>query len=262
MDNDDQPVGRVLNRREFLALISTLGASALAACTTPPGSSTPAAASPNAAATAADLANNLALPTCIVRPELTEGPFFLDNMLERSDIRSEVTDGALKAGALLTLIFKVTQIDGERCTPLPGAVVDVWHCDAEGVYSGVTDRNAAFDASQQTFLRGYQLTDAQGRAQFTTIYPGWYSGRTVHIHFKIRTAAGLQGTYDFTSQLFFDEALTDQVYTQEPYASRGPRNTLNADDGIYRASGEQLLLTTSASGAGYAATFDIGLDFA
>jgi protocatechuate 3,4-dioxygenase beta subunit len=134
--------------------------------------------------------------------------------------------------------------------------VDIWHCNALGAYSDVSD--PGFDTSGQQFLRGYQATDANGVAAFTTIYPGWYSGRTVHIHFKIRTGVGEGETsfYDFTSQLFFDEALNDQVHTQQPYAIKGDRDTLNSRDNIYD---DQLLLTASQTEEGYAAAFDIGL---
>jgi protocatechuate 3,4-dioxygenase beta subunit len=114
-----------------------------------------------------------------------------------------------------------------------------------------------FDTSEQQFLRGYQVTDANGVAQFTTIYPGWYSGRTIHIHFKIRTDPDSDEGYEFTSQLFFDGALSDQVHTQEPYASKGQRDTLNNTDNIYN---DLLLLAANQSNEGYAATFDIGLD--
>jgi len=146
----------------------------------------------------------------------------------------------------------VFRVSSSGCTLLPGAMVDIWQCDAQGIYSGVQDRFA--DTRGQKWLRGYQITHAQGVAEFTTIYPGWYPGRTVHIHFKIRYQ-----NRDFTSQLFFDDALSDRILANPPYAKAGTR-TRNANDGIYRNGGSQLLLNLTPSGAGYAATFDIGLN--
>ena len=98
-----------------------------------------------------------------------------------------------------------------------------------------------------------------GLVRFTTIYPGWYPGRTVHIHFKIRVPAASGGVYDFTSQLYFDDSLSDEIFTQPPYASKGQRNVRNEDDGIYPNGGDQLTLLVTPAGEGYAATFDIGL---
>jgi protocatechuate 3,4-dioxygenase beta subunit len=105
------------------------------------------------------------------------------------------------------------------------------------------------------FLRGYQATDAAGAARFTTVYPGWYQGRAVHIHFKIRPAPG----QEFTSQIYFDEAVTDRVHALEPYARRGQRRLRNDGDGLYRHGGRQLTVTPVTSGPGYATTFAIAL---
>src|SRR5262249_41248814 len=124
-------------------------------------------------------------PACVAKPELTEGPYFVDEKLNRSDIRGEPGGSALTAGAPFALAFAVSRLDGRMCAPISGAMVDVWHCDALGVYSD--SRDPGFDTSGKKFLRGYQLTDESGIARFTTIFPGWYRGRTVHIHFKIRT---------------------------------------------------------------------------
>lgn len=258
MDNDDKQVGQVLNRRDVLKLLG-LGsaASILAACapevaatlspTTSPATAIPATqAVAGAASTTA--VTNTAIPMCVVRPELTEGPYFVDEMLNRSDIREDTSDGSVTEGSPLELTFNVTQVGTNGCTPLPGAQVDIWHCDANGVYSDVQS------AVGQTFLRGYQATDINGVAKFTTIYPGWYPGRAVHIHFKIRI-----DNHEFTSQLFFDDAFTDQVYLQEPYAERGERNPRNAGDNIYNSGGSQLVLNVIPSGAGYTASFDIGI---
>ena len=104
------------------------------------------------------------------------------------------------------------------------------------------------------------MTDGNGSAQFQTIYPGWYSGRTVHIHFKIRLFTGTEETYEFTSQLFCNDAFTDQVYTQAPYNTKGTRNTRNNQDGIYNGGGSQMVLDVSQTSQGYAATFNIGLE--
>ncbi|WP_205738709.1 intradiol ring-cleavage dioxygenase [Halomonas heilongjiangensis] len=200
-------------------------------------------------------------PTCVARPRQTEGPYFVDARLERSDLRTDPTDGTRKPGVPVALAFHVSRLDGEACTPLPGAVVDLWQCDALGVYSGVQDLAGRFDTREQRFLRGYQVTDSRGMARFTTLYPGWYSGRAVHIHFKIRTAPEAERGLDFTSQLYLDDALTDRVHQQAPYAERGPRNVRNARDGIYRRSGgDELVLELTESGAGYTGAFRIALE--
>ncbi|HEX9676214.1 MAG TPA: intradiol ring-cleavage dioxygenase [Anaerolineales bacterium] len=265
MDNDDRQVGRILGRREALKILGAAGAAVVAGCA--PGSaqptSTPGQAASGATAGATALpaeatsaADSVAMPACVVRPELTEGPYFVDERLNRSDIRSDPGTGAVEQGALLALTFHVSRVGDGSCVPQEGAWVDIWHCNALGAYSDVSD--PGFDTSGQQFLRGYQVTDANGIAAFTTIYPGWYSGRTVHIHFKIRTGVeqGESAFYEFTSQLFFDEALNDEVHAQQPYASKGPRNTLNSVDRIYD---DRLLLAASEAAQGYAAAFDIGL---
>lgn len=257
LDNDDAQVGRILSRREVLALLGGSSAALLAACA--PGALTAAspsataqrtaAATTTAAATAASSAGT-ALPSCVVRPALTEGPYFVDEKLERSDIRSDPGTGAVRPGALLALNFLVSRVSGSACTALSGAVVDVWHCDALGVYSDVDS------ARGQKFLRGYQTTNASGSAKFTTVYPGWYQGRAVHIHFKIRPTS----SSEFTSQLFFDDALSTQVFAQTPYSQKGTQGiTRNASDGIFQQSGGKLTLNVTKSGDTYAATFDIGL---
>jgi protocatechuate 3,4-dioxygenase beta subunit len=245
VDNDDIPRGRVLTRREALTLMSAMGMSGVllyAGCSS--------AAQPTADTTG----------SCVVRPELTEGPYYVDEELNRSDIRSDPSTGTAKPGALLQLTFNVSQITGNACAALAGAVVDVWHCDALGVYSDV--RDPGFNTAGQKFLRGYQVTDANGAASFTTIYPGWYLGRTVHVHFKVRSASGSSSAYEFTSQLFFDDRLTDQVHARQPYAAKGQRTLRNSRDGIYRQGGSKLLLPVSQTSDGYAATFDIALQIA
>jgi protocatechuate 3,4-dioxygenase beta subunit len=195
-----------------------------------------------------------ALPACIVTPAQMEGPFFTDARLNRADIRSDPTDKSVKEGVALALTLRVSIVGSAGCTPLAGAMVDVWHCDAAGVYSDA-DRSTA----GKMFLRGYQVTDAGGAARFTTIYPGWYPGRAVHIHFKVRVAAGAGFGHEFTSQLYFDEAITDRVLARPPYSARGKRNVHNSDDGLYRRGGNRLLLALTESGRGYVGEFSIGL---
>jgi protocatechuate 3,4-dioxygenase beta subunit len=261
IDDDDRPIGRILTRREVLALLG--GSALLAACapstlTTP--SATQAAATTAPAPTGAATASPAAvLPSCVVRPALTEGPYFVDEKLNRSDIRSDPSTNVVKPGVPLALAFLVSKVSGSSCTALANATVDVWHCDALGVYSDASD--PTFGNTKGTkFLRGYQTTDASGAARFTTIWPGWYQGRAVHIHFKVRTAAANGQVSDFTSQLFFDEGLNDQVFALSPYSQKGGSGRLrNQADGIFQGSGGKLTLAPTKTPDGYAATFDIGL---
>lgn len=255
LDDDDRPIGHVLTRREVLALV---GAAGLVACTpgtsnsASPSGGTPAATPSSAPTAAATTGGTVATPSCIVRPAVTEGPYFVDEKLNRSDIRADSKSTTAQAGAQLTLTFNVSRVASSGCTALANAQVDVWHCDAAGVYSDV-------DAARgKNFLRGFQNTDASGKATFVTIYPGWYQGRAVHIHFKIRTTEAGQ-TRDFTSQLFFDDALNAEVFATPPYAARGSGWIRNAQDGIYTGGGSSLLLKPTKSGSIYSATFDIGL---
>jgi protocatechuate 3,4-dioxygenase beta subunit len=136
-------------------------------------------------------------------------------------------------------------------------VVDVWHCDATGIYSDARDPGGS--TVGQKFLRGAQTTDGAGLARFTTIYPGWYPGRAVHIHFKVRTTPTAARGQEFTSQIYFDDALTDQVHALEPYARRGRQRLRNDGDGLFRSGGRQLLAPVTRGGQGYAAQFDLAL---
>lgn len=197
---------------------------------------------------------------CVARPSLTEGPFFVDELLNRSDIRSDPSTGAVKDGAPLKLRINVFRTsDGSACTPLAGAYVDLWHCDALGAYSDVNGQGNP-DTRGQGFLRGYQITDSNGSVEFTTIYPGYYTGRTTHMHYKVRLFSGSTETYEFTSQLCFDDSLTDQVYTLAPYNTKSARGTRNSNDNIYQSAGSAVLLSLTSDGqGGYTSSYDIGL---
>jgi protocatechuate 3,4-dioxygenase beta subunit len=263
MHDDDALIGRILSRREAMAVLGGItGATAFGVATVgvgvaqSPSASVPPATSPGAGGSPGAAASPPA-PSCIVRPEVTEGPYYVDNPPERSDIRTDSATGSVSEGLPLRLAWYVSRLDGSTCTAYEGVVVDVWHCDAAGVYSGVKD--PGFDTSGLDYLRGYQLTDANGHAAFTTIYPGWYSGRCVHIHFKVRTDPSADQGFEFTSQLFFSDEQSAEVFTREPYAARGLPDVLNDQDAIYRETGGQTLLTVVADGDGYAATFEIGI---
>jgi protocatechuate 3,4-dioxygenase beta subunit len=196
-------------------------------------------------------------PACIVTPEQTEGPYFVDERLQRGDLRVDPSDGSVHDGIPLALALHLSAVNAGNCAPLGGAMVDLWHCDADGRYSDAADPHA--NTVGKKFLRGYQTTDANGAVRFLTIYPGWYPGRTVHIHFKVRGQRASGRAYEFTSQLYFDDAISDRVLTQGPYARHVGRRQTNDNDGLFRHNGRQLILPLVENGAGYAGSFDIGL---
>jgi protocatechuate 3,4-dioxygenase beta subunit len=234
-----------LGRRDVLYALGSFVAVGFVGCGS---SSSPTSPSSSSSTTSTN-------SSCVVTPSLTEGPYFVDERLNRSDLRSDPTTGVVKAGVPLAITMKLSQVSGTSCTALTGALVDMWHCDALGVYSDIAQQNTV----GQKFLRGYQVSDSSGNVQFTTVYPGWYQGRAVHIHFKVRTTPGASSGLEFTSQLFFDESLTDIVHAQAPYNTKGRRDTTNTTDGIYQGGGSQVLIPLSASGGGYAGTFNIGV---
>jgi protocatechuate 3,4-dioxygenase beta subunit len=242
--NDDSPVGRLLTRREAVALL---------------GFAAPAATTAHAFGLQASPPAGADVLPCVVQPEQIEGPYFVDAKLNRSDVRTDPGTGAARPGVPLHLTFRVSRVGGDRsCTPLPGAHIDVWQCDANGVYSGVQD--PGFNTMGQNFLRGFQVTDARGEARFTTIYPGSYPGRPVHVHFKVRTRPGEGRGHEFTSQLYFDDALSDRVLAREPYAAAdGGRRTRNEDDRFFRQGGEQLVLALREDGSGFTGEFALAL---
>ena len=178
--------------------------------------------------------------TCVLTPEMTEGPYYVSG----EKVRSNITEG--RPGVPLGLALTV--VDASTCKPIKGAAVDIWHCDALGVYSGVQGNSG-------TFMRGVQRTNANGLARFTTVYPGWYTGRAVHIHVKVHVG----GNVVHTGQFFCDDALTDAVYMRAPYNRRGARDVRDSSDSIYRNGGSKSLLAVKKNGAGYAGSITMGV---
>ena len=182
---------RRISRRDAIAGGAGGVALLFAGMTAAPGRGLLAALGPDVAEAAAT--------SCVMTPAKTEGPYFVDEKLDRSDIRANTADGAVQAGVALRIRMFVFDATAD-CAPVPGATVDIWHANAAGRYSD----EAANGTAGQDWLRGFQTTDADGMVEFITVYPGWYTGRAVHIHFKVRTD-GLE----FTSQMFFTDAMND-----------------------------------------------------
>ena len=180
---------------------------------------------------------------CVLTPEQTEGPFYIAN----EKLRRNITEG--RPGTSLTLRARV--VDAATCKPIRRATVDIWHADAAGVYSGFGQ-----GAGNRTFMRGVQRTDAKGIAVFQTVYPGWYTGRTVHIHVKVHVG----GNVVHTGQLYFPDAVTDAVFQKAPYATRPNRTTRNTDDAIFRNGGSKSLVQVKAAGADYVAAITMGVN--
>ena len=171
--------------------------------------------------------------SCVLTPELTEGPYYLPN----EKLRRNITDG--HPGA--PLVLQLAVVNASTCKPIPGAAVDIWHADAAGSYSGF-----AAGSGSRTFMRGIQKTDARGIATFRTVYPGWYQGRSVHIHVKVH----VHGSVVHTGQLFFSDSLTDRVYRNAPYNKRPNRTTRNANDSIFVNGGRKSILSLRRRTAG------------
>ena len=239
IDDDDRREEATLTRRDSLLGLGGIAAAAL-------GTGGVLSALDDDAAIAAGsgpAAVASGLVTCVLTPEMTAGPFILDGDKVRRDIREG------RPGARLELA--TTVVDVSTCKPIRGAAVDVWHCDAGGTYSGFAQEGT----EGRTFMRGIQRTDRNGVARFTTIYPGWYSGRTVHIH--VQVSAG--GNVLHTGQLFFPEQLTDAVYRRAPYRGRPNRDTRNAADSIFRNGGARSMLRLAKSGGGYVGRITMGI---
>ena len=206
-------------------------------------------------------------PSTAIRgtPQQIEGPYFVDGMPNRSDIRSDTSNGLMEQGIPLRLVFHVYGISDDSCIPVKGAKVDVWHANSQGIYSAVEDMETA----KNNFLRGYQMTDENGTVVFTTIYPGWYEGRAIHIHDKVRIFNGEQKTVEWTSQLYLNNSINEEIHAQSPYSNHGSPKTSNEEDMIYsgasadgmiqKNSGEELMINMKQADS-YLGTFDIVLN--
>ena len=252
-----------LTRRRALGALGAVSVGALlAACgasddpvistgvTTSDGTTATVAPQTGSAASIDDLFADSA--SCTLTPEETEGPYHLDVGAIRSDIRED------RDGTNLRVAIRVQ--DAAACTPIANAVVDIWHCDAEGLYSGFESVSmggpgGSGPTDDDTFLRGVQVTNAKGIVEFLTVYPGWYRGRTVHIHAKVHVDSATA----LTTQMYFDEDATDAVYATDPYAQRTGRDTFNDSDGIFDPG---LVMTLAGNGDGYLGVMTFGVDAA
>jgi protocatechuate 3,4-dioxygenase beta subunit len=284
--NEDVRLSRQLvSRRRALGLGGTIGLGGLLTACGIGGGSAGSSATARATASASSTpaaSGVLALldkaGTCTLAKEETQGPYWFDVDSLRTDIREQ------RPGTTLQLAVRVQDLSacstGGAATPVANSVVEIWHCDAGGIYSGFESASTgtggrpgggaggsgqtssgsysqgdseATTSDDGTYLRGAQVTGADGIAQFTTIYPGWYRGRTVHIHLKVH----VDKKTVLTTQLYMDESVNDAVFAVAPYGERTGRDTTNANDNIFDDTG---LLTVQKQGAGYLGVINLGID--
>ncbi|MFJ5886594.1 protocatechuate dioxygenase [Kitasatospora cineracea] len=316
----DHDEGRRVSRRRALAGISSIGLGALlAACASSGGSGTSAKTTTGAdasispqASTTEDLTGLFAdANTCALTAQTTQGPYYFDADKIRSDIRED------REGVRLRLAIRVQ--DSESCQAIPSAVVEIWHCDAAGKYSGAEQLSTGggggapgggtppsgaptgappsgfpsggpgggpgggggtppsgaptgappsggpggggaddgmADLTPQDdkrYLRGAQVTNQDGIVEFTTVWPGWYSGRTVHVHAMVH----IDNERTLTTQVMMDEALNTAVFAKDPYRTHTGRDTFNDGDSIYQPS---MLLKVTEDGDGYLGVITFAAD--
>ncbi len=251
---------RLIGRRSALRLLGGAGLAVIAACATEGATGTTATAGTSTSAgTGSTTAGAGATTTfggagtCVLIPEETEGPYPLDLSGDEAFFRSDISEG--RSGVPLTLTLSLVDVNAS-CAPLEGARIDVWHCDADGVYSGVSQPGN--DTTGETFCRGIQLTDGNGQATFQTVYPGWYQGRITHIHFQVFLDSGLAAT----SQIAFPEDVTDAVYAVEPYVAKGPNTSVRSieEDMVFSDGSQyQIAAVTGGADARYIATLLVGV---
>jgi protocatechuate 3,4-dioxygenase beta subunit len=248
-------VEKEISRRHAIGLLAAAGAGVMLGC----GGGTKTSTTTTTSTTTAT-----SNTSCTVTPEGEEGPYFVDDTaigFDRSDILSNLDGSNVQSGIPFTLSLYI--YDSEKsCAAMSNVQVDIWHCNASGIYSA----EDVEDTSGETWLRGYQITDANGLATFKTIIPGWYAGRTTHIHLRLRS------TYDSTTtggtnttQLFFPQDVINTINTSvSPYGAEGTNPTTNASDHVYsgETDGANLLTLSGGSTTGYTATCKINLPIA
>lgn len=196
---------------------------------------------------------------CTLAPQADEGPFYAPSSPMRRDITEGHKGESLRLGIFLGGLRSATE-----CSPLAGAVVDIWHSNAEGLYSNVGKNIQDVPTAGQTFMRGHQFTDDDGYVEFDTIVPGWeavaaipplnYAARTPHIHVKV-----FHEWRVFDTQLYFPQELTDHLYANvEPYRShevitipgsdRQLKRLRNSDDGLFKLTANRPMDVTRVDG--------------
>lgn len=266
--NDQQPArhrrDKGVQRRRVLigggtvALAGGLAAAGFASADTP-GTTTEEATSTVSTEASASSTSSI----CTLTAEVTEGPYSLDGALIREDVRED------KEGVEVQYTLTVVDQDND-CAVLPDALVEIWHCDALGEYSGFVGKNGHTEDDDGTFLRGGVLTDSNGQASLISIWPGHYVSRAVHVHMRVHTDVTIaDGTYTggtvvHTGQLFFDADINEEVQASSPYSDNTTAETALADDSIYDDGGAASgLLTLTALGSsvsdGYTATLTVGV---
>jgi len=265
LSSEDSPI----SRRQALGLIGgAVGALVVVGCgsgdaSTDGSASSSSSSSGSSSSSSSSSSSGSASSSCSVTPEGEIGPYFADDSasgFDRSDILSNLDGTDTQTGVPLSLSIYIVDTEND-CAALEGAQVDIWHCNAEGVYSDI----AAESTTSETWLRGYQLSDSNGLVSFSTIIPGWYEGRTTHIHLRVRSKySEASSTSDGTNttQLFFPQALIDTLNSSvAPYSSHGANSTTNASDRVYseQTDGETLLTLSGSTSSGYSASYTVGL---
>lgn len=255
---------RVLIGGSSVALAGGLAAAGLAAADPGNGSDSTKGATTSAASASTEASTAATSSVCVLNAEVTEGPYSLEGALVREDIRED------KEGFEVQYTFTVVDVAND-CAPLADALVEIWHCDHLGEYSGFVGGNGHTEEDNGTFLRGGQLTDENGECNITSIWPGHYVSRAVHVHMRVHTDVTLTddsytgGEIIHTGQLFFDQDINTEIQATSPYSANTTKETLLENDGIYDDGGASSgLLTLTALGSsvsdGYKATLTVGVD--